>query len=50
MSWKFYATGAPCVIMAGIWQQTSSDIFTLIGKTRLNVPSEGAHVRPVHMS
>ncbi len=50
ISSKFYATGAPGVIMAGIWQQTSSNTFTLIGKTRIKVSTQGAHVRLVHIS
>ncbi len=44
VSWRFYATKAPGVIMAGIWQQESNETFTLIGKTRLDVVAEGPHV------
>ncbi len=50
VSWRFYATKAPGVIMAGIWQQESNDTFTLIGKTRLDVVTEGPHVCLFHIT
>ncbi len=45
VGWKFYARFAG-VIMAGVWEQNSenSNIFTLVGKTRLEVSTEGAYV------